>query len=91
MNNETLEDLIKATKHHLGGEVVTKNVQGEHVAEFETNLCGRITVALTTKPSRCKTFKGLGCRIYFRGVKAAQQDLKEVIAWMRDMEKLTRS
>ena len=40
MNKETLEDLIKATKHHLGGEVVTKNVANSTTVEFETNLCG---------------------------------------------------
>ena len=91
VNKETLGDLIKTTKHHLGGEVVTKNVQGEHVAEFETNLCGRITVALTKKPSRSQTLNDLGSRVYFRGVKAAQQELMEIIAWMGDMTKLTRS
>ena len=89
VNKETLGDLIKTTKHHLGGEVVTK--KGEHVAVIETNLCGHITVALTKHPSRCETFKDLGCRVYFRGVKAAQQELMEVIAWMGDMTKLTRS
>ena len=88
VNKETLGDLIKATLHHLGGNVETK---GEYVAEFETNLCGRITVALTKHPSRCEKFKDLGCRVYFRGVKAAQQELMEVIAWMGDMTKLTRS
>ena len=91
VNKETLGDLIKTTKHHLGGEVVTKNVQGEHVAVIETNLCGRITVALTKNPSRSPTFKDLGCRVYFRGVQAAQQELMEIIAWMGDMTKLTRS
>ena len=89
VNKETLGDLIKTTKQHLGGEVVAK--QGEHVVVIETNLCGRITVALTKNPSRSPTFKDLGCRVYFRGVQAAQQELMEVIAWMGDMTTLTRS
>ena len=91
MNKETLGDLIKTTKHHLGGEVVTMKVQGEHVSVIETNLCGRITVALTKKPSRLQTLNDLGSRVYFRGVQAAQQELKAIIAWMGDMTKLTRS
>ena len=89
VNKETLGDLIKTTKHHLGGEVVTK--KGEHLAVIETNLCGHITVALTKHPSRCETFKDLGCRVYFRGVQRKQQDLGTVIAWMGEMKRLTRS
>ena len=59
-------------------------------ATIETNLCGRLIIALTSKPSKAEAFKALGCRIYVRGVAKAQQELDEVRSWMTRMMLLTR-
>ena len=91
VNKKTLEKLVDSTLKHLGGKLMTINVQGEHVAELQTNLCGHITVALTKEPSRSATFKDMGCRVYFRGARRNQRDIEEVISWMGEMKELTRS
>ncbi len=93
-----MSEVIKCTLKHLGGEVggdteppVGENHSGADYYEtaFRTNLCGRVTVAVTRKPSDSEAFKSLGSRIYVRGVKRAQQDLTEVKEWMHEMVMLT--
>jgi len=88
VNAVTLRKLIEATLKHLGGKLLPGG--GELVAEFETNLCGKITLALTKTPSRAESFKDLGCRVYFRGVQRKQQGHNQVQAWMREVVVLTR-
>ncbi len=92
-----MSEVIECTQKHLGGEVVYtvpllgKNHSGADFYEtaFRTNLCGRITVAVTRNPSDSEAFKSLGSRICFRGVKRAQRDLAEVKEWMHEMVVLT--
>ena len=85
-----MSEVIECTLKHLGGEV-GDTVRGADYYEtaFRTNLCGRITVAVTRNPSDSEVFKHLGSRIYFRGVKRAQGDLAEVKEWMHEMVVLT--
>ena len=92
-----MSEVIKCTLKHLGGEVgdtvplLGKNHNDADYYEtaFRTNLCGRITVAVTRNPSNSEAFKSMGSRIYFRGVKRAQRDLAEVKEWMHEMVVLT--
>ena len=51
-------------------------------AIVQTDLCGKLTISLTSLPSRADAFKAMGCRVYFRGVKNAQHNIDEVKAWM---------
>ena len=92
------DKITNSTLKHLGGRMTSAaalyqkaGVSADfYEAEFETNLCGRLMVGLTKKPSRAKAFAGVGCRLYFRGVARAQQELEEVKSWMGDMILITR-
>ena len=79
---------VEATLRHLGGRKGPNATSPNRTyleATVETNLCGNLTISLTTLPSRAQAFKALGCRVYFRGVKKAQHDIDEVRAWMAEM------
>ena len=82
-----LKKTIAATLEHLGGRVgdVSDYAPDYVQATMDTNLCGRLTIGLTSKPSKAEAFKAHGSRIYFRGIKRAQQDLPEVNTWMSEM------
>ena len=90
VTSATLEKTVEATLRHLGGRkgpnaTSPNRTYGNLEATVETNLCGNLTISLTTLPSRAQAFKALGCRVYFRGVKKAQHDIDEVRAWMAEM------
>ena len=75
-----LKKIIAATLEHLGGrEGDVSDYAPDYVqATMDTNLGGGLIIVLTPTPSKAEAFKALGCRIYFRGIKKAQQDLPEV-------------
>ena len=88
VTSATLEKTVEATLRHLGGRKGPNATSPNRTyleATVETNLCGNLTISLTTLPSRAQAFKALGCRVYFRGVKKAQHDIDEVRAWMAEM------
>ena len=88
VTSATLEKTVEATLRHLGGRKGPNATSPNGIyleATVETNLCGNLTISLTTLPSRAQAFKALGCRVYFRGVKKAQHDIDEVRAWMAEM------
>ena len=85
-----LKKIIAATLEHLGGrEGDVSDYAPDYVqATMDTNLCGGLIIVLTSRPSKAEAFKALGCRIYFRGIKQAQQDLPEVKTWMSEMVRI---
>ena len=85
-----LRKIIAATLEHLGGrEGDVSDYAPDYVqATMHTNLCGGLVLALTSRPSKVEAFKALGARIYFRGIKQAQQDLPEVKTWMSEMVRI---
>ena len=85
-----LKQIVAATLEHLGGrEKELCDYAPDYVqATMETNLCGGLIIVLTSRPSKTSAFKALGCRIYFRGIKKAQQDLPEVKTWMSEMVRI---
>ena len=85
-----LKKIIAATLEHLGGrEGDVSDYAPDYVqATMDTNLCGRLIIVLTSRPSKAEAFKALGCRIYFRGIKKAQQDLPEVKTWLSEMVRI---
>ena len=85
-----LKKILAATLEHLGGrEGDASDYAPDYVqATMDTNLCGGLVLALTSRPSKVEAFKALGARIYFRGINKAQQDLPEVKTWMSDMVRI---
>ena len=100
------KEICKCTLKHLRGTMTSGYLNSGHVytseafylsgnldfyeAGFQTELCGKLTVAMTKKPSKSKVFANVGSRVYFRGVNHVQQKLDEVKSWMTSMSLLTR-
>ena len=88
VTSTTLDKVVEATHHHLGGRkakttTTTKDGKASYIeATVETNLCGNLTMSLTSILSKTDAFKDLGCRVYFRGPPRRQQDLDEIREWM---------
>ena len=85
-----LKNIIAATLDHLGGRQggVSDYAPDYVQATMDTNLTGKLTISLTTKPSKAEAFKAMGCRIYFRGIPKAQRELPEVTRWMSEMVRI---